>query len=821
MKKYAVIAAVAVLLSLTCAHAQEITDKDIARAESLVARMTLDEKMEYVTGYNEFSIRAIPRLGIPEVKMSDGPQGVRIESGSTCYPTNLLTAATWNRSLAYEEGHGIALDCKARGIQIILGPGVNIYRSPLSGRSFEYMGEDPFLTSEMAVQYIKGVQENGVMATIKHFAANNQEWDRNYVSSDIDERTLNEIYFPSFRKAVTEAKVGAVMDSYNLINGVWATENKYMNIDRLRDAWGFKGILMSDWWAVHDPIAPIIGGMDLEMPSGASLTKENLMPALESGVISEADIDRMAVHILSAISAFGWLDNSTAADKSIAEDNAENDARALEIAREGIVLLKNEGNVLPLKGRTVVMGSNADVRTMGGGSGVLYPFHYVTEWEGIKAALGKKATLATVEPRSKAFPSSCFQCSDGSEGFDVEWYNNRNFEGTPVSTKAKVIDYVWAAEPCEGIGADNFTTRVSTTFTSPVTSEVMFKVKGDDGYRLFINGKMMFSEWTDHEAHSQVAYVNVVKGQKYDIVVEEYEGGEEGGLSFSVETLDEQSVNCPEFLDQFKKADNIVVCLGWNSNTDCEGSDHPFALPAEQQLLLREAAKLGKNVILVINSGCNVGIAGLEPYADAILMAWYPGQEGGTAVADILTGKVNPSGKLPITLEKAWEDNPCYDSYYCKKDDNGIKRVRYTEGIFTGYRGYDKKGTEVAFPFGYGLSYTSFEYSDIKAEITGNKEVTVSFNVTNTGKVDGKEVCQVYVSDTDCSVARPVKELKGFEKVSLRKGETKRVSIVLDSEAFHFFEIKSHEFVVEPGEFIIKVGGSSDNLPLSTSINLK
>lgn len=820
MKRTIVLAALAAVLSLTCAHAQEISDRDIARAQDIVARMTLDEKLAYVTGYNEFSIRAIPRLGIPEIKMSDGPQGVRTEAGSTCYPTNLLTAATWNRALAYSEGEGIATDCKARGIQIILGPGVNIYRSPLSGRSFEYMGEDPFLTSEIAVQYIKGVQENGVMACVKHFAGNNQEWDRNYVSSDIDERTLNEIYFPAFRKSVTEAKVGSIMDSYNLINGVWATENSYMNIDRLRNAWGFKGIVMSDWWAVHNPIAPILGGMDLEMPSGASLTKENLMPALESGVITMDDIDRMVTHIVSTISAFGWLDKSTAADKNIPEDNAESNARALDIAREGIVLLKNDNAALPLKGRTVVMGPNADVRTMGGGSGVLYPFHYVTEWEGIKAALGKKATLATVEPRSKAFPSSCFSCEDGTEGFDVEWYNNRNFEGTPVRIKAKEIAYTWAAEPCEGIGADNFTTRVRSTFTAPVTGEVMFKVKGDDGYRLFIDGKLIFSEWTDHEAHSQVAFINVAEGQKYDIVVEEYEGGEEGGLSFSVETLDEASVNCPEFIDQFKKADNIVVCLGWNSNTDCEGSDHPFGLPAEQQILLREASKLGKKVVLVINSGCNVGIAGLEPYADAILMAWYPGQEGGNALADILTGKVNPSGKLPISLEKCWEDNPCHNSYHCEKDDNGIKRVRYTEGIFTGYRGYDRKGTEVAFPFGFGLSYTTFAYSGIKAEVTGQNEVTVSFDVTNTGKMDGKEICQIYVSDPECRVARPVKELKGFEKIELKKGETKRVSIVLSSEAFQYFDVRSHSFVVEPGEFIISVGGSSENLPLKTSITL-
>lgn len=807
------------------ARAQEITDGHIEKAREIVSHMTLDEKIACIAGvrsdYTGYTAD-VGRLGIKPIRMADGPQGVRTDSGSTFYPSNILTAATWNRAMAREEGTGLGIDCRARGINVILGPAVNMYRSPLAGRGFEYMGEDPYLASEIALEYIKGVQEQGIMACVKHFACNNQEWDRNYASSDVDERTLQEIYLPAFRKAVVEGKVASVMDSYNLINGVWATENKWLNRTMLRDEWGFRGIVMSDWGAVHNSVAPVLGGLDLEMPTGRYLGKEALMPALASGVILEDDIDAMVVHILSTIIAYGWYDSPLVPDADLPLSNPANDARALEIAREGIVLLKNNGNVLPLKGNTVVIGPNADVMVGGGGSGQVYPFHYVTPYQGLKAVLGKKVSLGTVNPSSRVLGSECFKDEDGLRGFDVRWYNNREFLGAPVHVKAEEIAYSWPGSPYEGVAEDNFTTRVHTTFTAPFSGLVIFTIVCDDGARLFVDGEQVLVDWTDHEAHAVSTEYSVEAGREYDIVFEQYDGGEEAALQFRAELVDEESVKSDEYLGQFRKADNIVVCLGRNKASEGENSEHPFALPYQQRQILQEAAKLGRKVILVVNSGCNVDFAGLEPFADAVVMAWFPGQEGGTALAEILTGKVNPSGKLPITIENRWEDNPCADSYYFKEDPdyNGYPRVRYTEGIFMGYRGYDRNGTAVCYPFGYGLSYTRFEYSDISAELTGENEVTVSFNVSNTGGMDGKEVCEVYVSDPQCSVVRPAKELKGFEKVFLKKGETKRVSVILDSEAFHFYDVRSGKFVVEPGEFIIRVGGSSADLPLETSISI-
>jgi len=378
---------------LTCA--QTITPQAEQRAKDIVSKMTLQEKIEYISGYTSFSLRAIPRLGIPEIKLADGPQGIRNHAPkSTLYPSGILSASTWNRELLYKLGQGLGQDAKARGVNILLGPGVNIYRAPLCGRNFEYFGEDPYLTGETAKQYILGVQSEGVIATIKHFAANNQEWSRHHASSDIDERTLQEIYFPAFRKAVQEANVGAVMNSYNLLNGVHATEHKWLNIDVLRNLWGFKGILMSDWTSVYSAVGAANAGLDLEMPKGRFMNLENLLPAIKAGTVTEETINLKVQHILQTLIAYGMLDKEQK-DSNIAEDNPFSRQTALELAREGVVLLKNEGNLLPLKGKTAVMGPNANLIPTGGGSGFVTPFSTVSVAQGLKELKKKNLLLLT------------------------------------------------------------------------------------------------------------------------------------------------------------------------------------------------------------------------------------------------------------------------------------------------------------------------------------------------------------------------------------------------------------------------------------------
>ena len=380
---------------LTCA--QTITPQAEQRAKDIVSKMTLQEKIEYISGYTSFSLRAIPRLGIPEIKLADGPQGIRNHAPkSTLYPSGILSASTWNRELLYKLGQGLGQDAKARGVNILLGPGVNIYRAPLCGRNFEYFGEDPYLTGETAKQYILGVQSEGVIATIKHFAANNQEWSRHHASSDIDERTLQEIYFPAFRKAVQEANVGAVMNSYNLLNGVHATEHKWLNIDVLRNLWGFKGILMSDWTSVYSAVGAANAGLDLEMPKGRFMNLENLLPAIKAGTVTEETINLKVQHILQTLIAYGMLDKEQK-DSNIAEDNPFSRQTALELAREGVVLLKNEGNLLPLKGKTAVMGPNANLIPTGGGSGFVTPFSTVSVAQGLKELKKKNLVLKDLD----------------------------------------------------------------------------------------------------------------------------------------------------------------------------------------------------------------------------------------------------------------------------------------------------------------------------------------------------------------------------------------------------------------------------------------
>ena len=414
--------------------AQQIDEQARKRAKELVAQMTLKEKIDYLSGETSFSLRAIPRLGIPGILLADGPCGTRNHSEhSTLYPCGMLTAATWNRDMAYLLGEGLGDDSRARGVGILLGPGVNIYRSPLCGRNYEYFGEDPFLTSEIACQYIKGVQDKGVIATIKHFCGNNQEWSRHHASSDIDERTLQEIYFPAFRKAVQNAHVGAVMDSYNLVNGVHATENAWLNKTILRDTWGFQGILMSDWTSVYSVINTANHGLDLEMPKGRYLNYENLYPAIQKGLVTEATIDLKVQHILQTLISFGLLDREQKV-KALPLDNPESRNKALQVAREGVVLLKNENQALPLKGRTALVGENANMIATGGGSGFVSPYSSTTLSKALKK-MKPNLVVLTDDIIFEDVHNSVYVDKDLTQkGFWASYYKNQKLEGMPDST---------------------------------------------------------------------------------------------------------------------------------------------------------------------------------------------------------------------------------------------------------------------------------------------------------------------------------------------------------------------------------------------------
>ena len=813
---------IGLLLSIVCVAQPEFTKENAERAASIVSKMTLREKAEYVGGFENWYIRAIDRLGLPAVRMADGPQGVRNNTKSTLYPSGIAAAATWDRDLIHQMGIALGQDSRARGVHILLGPGANIYRSPLCGRNFEYFGEDPYLAGEIAASYIIGLQSQGVMASIKHFAANNQEYARHSVSSDIDERTLHEIYFPAFEKAVKKAEVATVMTSYNLLNSVHASESKYLNYDVLRDMWGFKGLVMSDWNSSYSPLNVATWGVDIEMPSPICMTPDLLVDFVKNGMLAEEALDRKCQHIIQTIFAFNF-DKRPQIDRSIPENNPYSDSVALEISRGAVVMLKNEDNFLPVrKGDFFVCGPNADKIVTGGGSGFVTPLITSTVAQAM-TTIDKKIKSTVISNKEKDKIEGMF--ADESltvRGVSVEIFSNVNLEGEPVSRY--VADKIYLSgkpsEAHEDVIAECLSSRHRFYFKPSDDVSYLLKVNGNDGCRLFINGDLVASEWGRDSWQSLIKEYDFKAGTFYEVVVEHYNRGGTNGLELifdSTELVNEEEAR------QIKEADCVVVCLGHDNTTEKENLDRTFELPKGQVEYLYDVLALNKNVVVVLNGGGGIDMASWLPDVKAVLMAWYPGQQGGTAVSEIITGKVSPSGKLPISIEERLEDNPCYANYYENvprmrvPEINPYSRNEYREGIFMGYRGYEKNGVKPLFPFGFGLSYTSFGYSDLQI-VRDGREFVVSFNVKNTGKVAGAEVAQVYVTDDECSVVRPEKELKGFDKIYLKPGESKRIQVRLDDEAFRFYSLESHDFVVESGTFTVSVASSSADIRLKSTI---
>lgn len=797
------------------------------RVEDLLKRMTLAEKIDYIGGYNGFYIRAIPRLGVPEIKLTDGPVGTHKDGKSTAYPAGVLSASTWNRDLVGELGRQLGRDSRARGVHILLAPGVNILRAPVCGRNFEYFTEDPYLNAEIACAYVSGLQGQGVVATLKHFAANNQEWDRNNVSSDIDERTLHEIYLPVYKAAIQKANAGAVMDSYNPVNGIHATQNDYLNNRVLREAWGFKGIVMSDWSATYDGIMAANGGLDLEMPRAKWMNQKVLLPAIKDGKVKEEVIDDKVRHILHIIFSYGFFDN-VQLDQSIPMDNPEGAATALQLAREGVVLLKNEKDLLPIKPRVkriALIGPNANSYISGGGSSYTFPFHSVSLLDGIKAEAGENVEIlysSGLPTLPETVASSVFFTEKGANtrGLKAEFYNNPKLKGTPVETKVDTVvnianGYHIATER-RGLPYDHCSMRWSGVVRPEKTANYRFLVRGFDGFRLKVDDRWVIDEWRDQGITLKEVVLPLVAGREYPIVLEYFANVHPVDISFGWR---EDKLLLDEAVELARRADVALVSVGFNESLERESNDRPFELPEYQDSLVNCIAKANPNTVVLLNAGGNVDMDKWLNRVPALLHLWYPGQEGGTAVAEILFGKTNPSGKLPVSFEKRWEDNPAYPFYY---DADGDKRVAYGEGLLVGYRYYDTRHVKPNFAFGFGKSYTTFAYSNlkIKNQSNGGLLYRVSFDVANTGEMDGMEIAQVYVRPIDAKVFRPYKELKGFEKKFIKKGETERYEVELTDEAFSYYKTELKDFGWDEGLYEILVGSSSDNILLRSTVKL-
>jgi beta-glucosidase len=827
---------------------RSVSSPEDSRIETILAKMTLEEKIDYIGGVDGFYVRAMPALGIPALRMADGPMGVRNDGPATAMAAGINLAATWDPELAQRVGEQIGRDARAKGVNFLLGPGLNIYRAPMNGRNFEYFGEDPYLAGRIAVGYIDGVQSEGVSATAKHYMGNNSEFDRHNTDSVIDERSMREIYLPAFEAAVKEAHVGAIMDSYNKVNGEHATQNETLDTQILKREWGFQGVLMSDWFATYDGVAAAKGGLDLEMPSGAFMNRSSLLPAVKDGRLSEALIDDKVRRILRLAVRFQWLDRDQT-DPSIPRYNLEGRKAALEAAREGIVLLKNDGNALPLDTHAIksvaVIGPDAHPAAyVGGGSAAVRPFSAVSILESLANTLGPsvRTTYRRGIPelselaRATSFTTAA---TGGGAGLLAEYFSNLNLDGDP-SIRRTDLHINFGTDPNADLGAPSVayppglgSARWRGYYTSPVSApyDLFVQSTGESGgaYRVYLDEKLVLDSWNEARSLVGVTTLTLAAGShKIEVQHRGMPGFLETRFRLGIVRQDGYVDAATEKMAA--AADAVVVAVGFDPQSESEGADRTFRLPPGQDQLIKRLAALNKRTIVLITSGGAVDATAWIDRVPAVLENWYPGQEGGTAIADVLTGAVDPSGRLPISWDRRWEDNPAHESYYPAE---GSTRVEYKEGIFAGYRGYERGGARPLYAFGYGLSYTTFGCKNLTVRPVGAAggaggaatsnswlRYEVAFDLTNTGHRDGADVAEVYVGQTHPSVPRPARELKGFARVNLRAGETRRVKVELDGRAFAFFDVAAHEWRVDPGEFAVSVGQSVDDTRLSAKIVL-
>jgi beta-glucosidase len=802
------------------------------RVERMLGELRLDEKLLLLGGkpgrggaQANSATFGIERVGLPELRMADGPMGVHWWcDASTAYPALIAAAASFDADLWYELGAALGRDCRARGVHILLAPGVNIYRGAYNGRNFEYAGEDPWLSSRFGVAYIRGVQDQGVAATVKHFAVNFMEYARHTASSDLDERTLHEIYLPAFKAAVIEAGSGALMTAYNLVNGVHCSEHPGLILDILKAEWGFDGVVMSDWLSTYSVAPAANAGLDLEMPTADMFTAAKLQAALDAGEVSLETIDDKVRRIIRLATCFGWLDHEQK-DESIPYDDPQTAAVALEVARRGSVLLKNDRGFLPLdpaKRRTIaVLGPYAHPAVFGGGGSSFTPPHRaISLLEGIQRIAPDAEIVHAAgpdpNPHRGVFSASVFEHERGP-GLWAEYYDNNHLEGAPlVSQLDERVDFAWGIRPpAPGITEKQFSVRWTGYVRAERSgSHAFYSRSHDSQYRVLVEGKSVIDTWDVPSNGPQRGELVLEAGQRYSICIEYRKTRFFSGMQVGYQYTDGGAAETAECVALARRADIAIVTAGWDNVSEAEGFDRDFSMNPEVERLLLEVAEAQPNTVVVLTAGGNLDMSRWIDRVRGVLHAFYPGQAGGQALAEILFGVVNPSGKLPATFEKHAEDRGSFDCYF---DADGDDRIELTDGIMSGYRHFDQHGIEPRFPFGFGLSYTSFGLSELSlssAQLGAGEPLGVSVRVTNTGARAGAEVVQVYVHDPVSRLPRPPKELKGFGRIALEAGASGEVRIELPPSAFEYYDPEQKRWLLEPGEFEILVGVSATDIRL-------
>lgn len=769
--------------------------------------MTLDEKLSLIAGVDGFDIPAIPRLGLPRIHMSDGPVGTRNDGPTTAYPAGEALAASWDPALGYQFGAAIGKDARARGVHFWLGPGIDLVRVPQNGRNFEYLGEDPILSSSIASQIVKATRAAGVAATVKHYAANNHEDDRNSDSSNVSETALRELYLRNFEETIKQGGALAVMCSYNLINGIYASANHHLLTDVLKDDWKFPGIVMSDWGAAHNTVDDANAGLDLEMPGPDYFAPDLIKAALSSGDIQQSTIDDKVRRLLTVEYTLGW---PLRPQKTGIMNDPHNAVVAEKIAEEGIVLLRNQNHVLPLRHPAIknilVIGPNANTSvTGGGGSSFTTPLHSETIYQALHRLAPEGLHISTIVSAGGDQTKSSISPYLVSGSLQVSYFSGKDLSGNPVYTGSESsIQHYWTSRKPSPAGNLNFSARWTGDISAPKSGTYYFSTASDDGVRLFIDDKPVIDNWTDHGQAIDTGTVSLEKGKTYHLRVEYYQGTGEAVLRLGIGSLSEEAAKLTQS-KLMKNADIVVACMGLNPSIESEGVDHSFELPSVQQMVLKELAPLHKKVVLVLNGGSALDIAPYVPMTSAILQAWYPGMEGNTALANILFGKANPSGKLPMTFPKTLEGT-YYQYAYPPKDHV----LNYSEGLLTGYRYFTTTGTKPLYPFGFGLSYTHFSVQPVTIRRTSAGFVA-RVKVANTGDRSGDDVVQIYAGPSVAVKGMPTLQLVGFKRVNLARGQKTTIEIPVPKRFLaHWSEAKSNWYYLP--SYRVWGGDSSENL---------
>ena len=810
----------------------------MTKAKNLIKELTLDEKVTLLSGFNNWYTNKIERLNIPSIKMSDGPNGVRGDGtsgkSSACFPCPILMGSTWNEDLFYEIGEALGEEANDKDVDVLLGPTINLHRHPLGGRHFENYSEDPFLVGKLATAYVKGVQSKKVSACLKHFIANDTEFERHTSSSNVDERTLREVYLLPFEMGVKEGNSKSVMSAYNKLNNIYCSSHKELLIDILKKEWNFDGYVVSDWGAALETVENALGGLDLEMPGPGNTWGKKLLEAVTEGLVDEEVINDKVERILNIAEFSGRFDSP---ENKLEKSNIRKSHNKLlrKVASEGMVLLKNK-KILPLKKSAIkklaVIGPNAkNSQIIGGGSASLKPHYQVHPFEALQERFSDDFSISYAEgaKTNKYLPKLNERLFSNSEdGFLVEYFDKEINKDKLISSEVLKGNKFWVFE---GFAKDiinkeerpSVIVRFSCDYSPDVSGEHDFEIFGIGLGKLKIDGKVLIDNWnetTQGEAFFSFATapkrnsIYLDKNETYKFEVEYFFEGRFPAIHFGCMPPEKENL-LEEAIKTSREADAVILIVGTNSDWETEGNDRSeLALPADQDKLIESVIKENANTVVVINSGSPVSMPWIND-SNAILQSWFGGQEYGNALADLIFGEINPSGKLPTTFPVQIEDTPAFD-YYPGKNS----QMNYEEKLLIGHRWYERKGKKPLFPFGFGLSFTKFSFSDLEVIKKDDLNINCKFRIKNFGEMDGHEVAQCYVAFLKAEEDEPLKTLQSFKKVFIEKNKEIELEISLNKRNFSYWDVDKKDWMVKPGEYRIDIGSSSEKIELSEIIVL-